>query len=440
MSTDPNIKRQYFEMLMESQFWSPEQLRDYQRKQLAQLLRHAKAQSPYYAHRLDAVLWPSGHVDWDRWGEIPILKRDELLAHYDELTAREIPHGHGPVGETTTSGTTGQPLRVKSTAISAMASEATRWRADAWHSIDWSQTLFIRHGENPQAVPPFGFAGGAWGPPWDTRAALGKSYRLNRKVPPDQLLTYISRVGATYAAILGPKSAHMLAVEAQRTGISLPIRAFFVSGEAPDEADRSICRDVFGAELIDLYSCKEGRHIAYRCPTSGKWHVNAENLFIEILDENDQPCAPGQQGRVVITPFFSTAQPLIRYELGDLAVQGAERCACGRCLPVVDEILGRVSQMFRHPDGRAISRFFPESYRLTLDCTSWQFAQVGPREFEVRYVPKDWQRVGDEGQIARAFREWYFDDAQIKFQRLRAIPPAASGKFMEYVNETALSS
>ena len=72
--------------------------------------------------------------------------------------------------------------------------------------------------------------------------------------------------------------------------------------------------------------------MAYRCPSQAGWHVNAETLLLEIVDASGQPCRPGEMGRVVITPFFSTAQPLIRYDHGDLAVAG-EGCACGRTCP-----------------------------------------------------------------------------------------------------------
>jgi phenylacetate-CoA ligase len=162
--------------------------------------------------------------------------------------------------------------------------------------------------------------------------------------------------------------------------------------------------------------------------------VCAERVLIEIVDAAGLPVPPGVSGRVVITPFYNTAQPLIRYDQGDMATFGPP-CDCGRNLPVLHSLDGRVVHMFRHPDGRRRTRGFPEKYHQTLDARMWQFAQVGPLDFEIRYVPVDPDRRGNEAEVATAFREWFFDDAKIVFKRLDAIPLTASGKYMEYLYE-----
>src|SRR5690242_8842580 len=92
-----DLQRVFHEMLMESQFWSPGQLRDYQRTQLAQLLRHARRNVPFYEKRLDPVFTPSGDVDWDRWEELPIVTRHDMAANRDAMLAREVPKGHGAI-------------------------------------------------------------------------------------------------------------------------------------------------------------------------------------------------------------------------------------------------------------------------------------------------------------------------------------------------------
>jgi len=73
-----DLQRQFYEMLMESQWWSHEALVDYQRSQLAQLLRHAKTNVPFYQSRLDAVVDDHGDINWDRWSQIPIVRRLDL--------------------------------------------------------------------------------------------------------------------------------------------------------------------------------------------------------------------------------------------------------------------------------------------------------------------------------------------------------------------------
>jgi phenylacetate-CoA ligase len=253
-------------------------------------------------------------------------------------------------------------------------------------------------------------------------------------VPNDQQVDFMRRIGASYAALPGPKRAHALALQVERAGIPLSLGAVMTSGEQVTEADREACRRVFGTDILDLYGSKEGNHMAYRCPSQTCWHVNAETLLLEIVDDDGRPCRPGEMGRVIITPFFSTAQPLIRYDHGDLAIAG-ETCVCGRTLPVLAEFVGRIAHMFTHPDGRALSRSLPDEYREHLKSGPWQIAQTGAREFEIRYVPLDWAVVGDEASVADAFRQFFFADARVNFRRVAAIAPIASGKYIEYLNE-----
>lgn len=91
--------------------------------------------------------------------------------------------------------------------------------------------------------------------------------------------------------------------------------------------------------------------------------------------------------------------------------------------------------IFRHPDGRAKSRLFSDDNRKLLGCTMWQIAQVGPHDFEIRYVPDGSNKVPDEAAVAVSFRQYYFEDANVSFKRLSTIPLTPAGKYIEYINE-----
>jgi phenylacetate-CoA ligase len=136
----------------------------------------------------------------------------------------------------------------------------------------------------------------------------------------------------------------------------------------------------------------------------------------------------------VITTFFNAAQPLIRYDQGDLASWG-DTCSCGRHLPNLLKLVGRSAILFRHPDGRLRSSFMGAKHRELLHCRTMQVAQVGPTLFEVRYVPLDRAVLADEETFAARVRELYFDDAQVHFRRLDEIPPGPNGKTPEFVSE-----
>ena len=89
-----------------------------------------------------------------------------------------------------------------------------------------------------------------------------------------------------------------------------------------------------------MYTCQEAGYLALQCPDYPHFHVQSENVLLEVVDDVGQPCGPGEVGRVLITSLNNFATPLIRYELGDYAEVGAP-CPCGRGLPVLKRIMGR---------------------------------------------------------------------------------------------------
>lgn len=433
MSTRDDLQRQFYEMLMESQWWSAAQLLDYQRSQLSQLLRHAKANVPFYEHRLDAVLKPNGDIDWDRWSEIPIIRRQDMIDHRDAMQARELPPGHGPTAVFHTSGSTGLPIDITSTALGSIADLGFRWRMHRWHQLDWSRTLVSRLGSASDSEL-FGGANalGPWGPSWDAKSEEGGAWIMDRDLPNPEVIALYRKYDGSYFNS-GAASSHVMARDSERLGLEMRIDAILTQGNIVRESDRAICRRVFGARLIETYSSKEGGQLAHECQ-HGSLHLNVEGSLLEVLDDQGRPCRADETGRVVITPIFQTAQPLIRYAQGDLASLG-KPCACGRHSPTLAGVVGRNISVFTHPSGEAkVVTYLPDSVRELLQSAHLQVAQIGPTSYEVRYHPLDRGRLGDEAAAAILIRGTLWRESEITFQRREATPDATD-KMVDFVNE-----
>ncbi len=434
MSAAPPLMQQFYDMLLESQFWSRQQLVDYQRSQLEHLLRHARANVPFYETRLDPVFRPDGSVDWDKWEQIPIVKRADLAERGTQMLARVLPVGHGPTTSSTTSGSTGAPIKVVSNQLAHVALNANRFRSYRWHGIDWSKDVCSVFSGDPRVGPSSdGMRLGPWGPSWDPASIDGCNTRINSLAEYPRIIEFLLRIQPTYLTT-GARTAMALALEAERLGADIRLEALLSHGSTVGQAERDVLKRVFGAKVVDLYSSKEGAQIAHACPLGGGMHVNAESILVEIVDDEGRPCADNVAGRVVITPFFNTAQPLIRYEQGDFATL-LPGCECGRHLPLLGHMVGRSYSIFFHPDGSVRTGLIPTRYRSILNCGDWQVAQTGPLDFEVRYVPLDWDSPGNEAEFTERFREVYFSDANVRFKRVREIPVSKGGKLIEYVNE-----
>jgi phenylacetate-CoA ligase len=429
-----DVAREYYHQLMESQFWPATKLRALQEEALTVLLRHARANTAFYEQRLSAVFRPDGSIDFDRWREIPLLKRGDLAKHRNAMLARNVPKQHGESRDFTTSGSSGIPITITATGIATLAARAAEYRAFSWHGIDYTKTLCnIFVGGIDTATWPDGRNRGPWGPSWIPSSSAGRKVEINFFETYPHIVEFIERNKADYL-VTGPTVAYAIALEALRLGANIRLDRIFTYGSAPMDAGTEAYQRAFGAGLLPLYSAKDAGSIAHTCPSGDHYHVHAENVFVEILHDDGRPCEVGETGRIVVTPLLSTHQPLIRYELGDLVTVGGS-CSCGRTLPVLQAIAGRVSHVFRFPDGTSTYRRLPQELRAQLKAGMWQVAQVAPLEIELRYEPLDWNDMGDEAGVIDFMRKIYPEDVAIRARRVEHVPLTKAGKLIEYSYE-----
>ena len=216
----------------------------------------------------------------------------------------------------------------------------------------------------------------------------------------------------------------------QSSGPSIGLDRIFVTSETAADGLAAEVQAVFGARLVDHYGAREVGEIACTCPDHGPAkHAAVDTMLVEIIKPNGAVAAPGEMGSVVVTPFYNYATPLIRYDIGDLAIQGAPFCACGRTLPLIERVLGRQHALFHFKDG---STRFPVGFNAMRRHLPWLQMQVVQTHFdrvEVRYVPDPGGGPADVESAARVARSALPPDVTVAFIAVNSIAPSASGKF-----------
>jgi phenylacetate-CoA ligase len=433
MSVHVQLQHEFYDKLIDSQFDSPDRRLERQRRQLERLLRHAKDSVPFYRDRLAPLFHGRQTVNWDRWNEVPILTRNDLLDSREIMQSVALPLAQGRVFSDTTSGSTGRSVTVSRSELSAHFNAALIFRGRSWHNLDYRRELYI------WIEKPTGAAvaedGPEWGPPWSPESS-GRSYSVSRLSDASSVLRDLQTRRPGYLTTR-PKNAQFLALEALREGIKIPLDGIlgYSTGILPDERDD--CLKAFGAPMIGQYGSKEAQLIAFQCPSGTHYHVSDEALLLEIVDSKGAACPPGEVGRVVVTHLWNFAQPIIRYDQGDLASIGPG-CSCGRTLTVLDRIVGRTTQLFTFPDGTRVAPVLPERViRDLLRAQYWQLAQVEPLLIEVRFVPFE-GTVPDaeaESTISDLIRHRTSPDITVKFRRMTDLVRAEGGKFLQVVCE-----
>jgi phenylacetate-CoA ligase len=335
-----------------TQWWTAAELEAAQLKTLRVLVEHARATSPYYRERFTrAGLGDTVSLDAAAWLRVPVSRRRELQKAGEALFSTRPPAAHGKVVAATTSGSTGQPLRFARNDVTMTYWRAFTLRDLVWHDEDTLPKIgALRYAPVGQAEAPHGIAS----PHWNNSIAVvfptGPAVMLNVAASLDEQLDWLERERPQRLTTF-PSNFLALAEHARRTGRTLPrIGRLRSVGEMLTPEARATIAEAFCGKVVDLYSCEEAGYLALECPEHGNYHVQSENVKLEILDEQDNPCPPGTPGRVVITSLNNFASPLIRMDLGDYAELG-EPCPCGRGLPVLRRILGRSRNRLVLPNG-----------------------------------------------------------------------------------------
>jgi phenylacetate-CoA ligase len=147
----------------------------------------------------------------------------------------------------------------------------------------------------------------------------------------------------------------LLAREMKNRGLDSEVCRLVIGGaELIDEKERRFVENVFNAPFFDQYASVELEAMAWQCEEKSGYHIDADSLVMQFVDETGQEVAPGETGEIVCTSLFNYAMPFIRYAIGDVGVSSDETCPCGRVFPIMKMIEGRADSFIQFPDGSII--------------------------------------------------------------------------------------
>ena len=425
------------EQLDESQWWPAERLRQAQFEQLQALLRHALKQVPFYRNQWRRAGLKAAQIDGpEQWCRVPILQRAQVQKLDRVLHAKKLPAGHRQPARAQTSGSTGTPISVLTTETTRLLWAAISLRDHAWHARDFSGALAsIRiFGDKVDAAAPHGVRIPDWGPPVSLLHASGPGWGLDIHTDPHRQLEWLLEVKPDYLLTFPTNAAALarLCLEGHRKPDNL--RELRLVSEAVDTELRTLLQQAFDVPVVDAYSAQEAGYLALQCPDHPHYHVQSENVYLEVVDESGQPCAPGETGRVLITTLHNFAMPLIRYEIGDYATVGAA-CECGRGLPVLTRILGRVRNMVVLPNGEASwPNLAATFYRQAAPVIQHQVVQHDLEHLEARLVVERALSRDEEAALRNMIVKRIGHPFSVSFSYPERIERSRSGKYEEFVS------
>jgi phenylacetate-CoA ligase len=423
--------------LEQSQWWHPKKIQQHQFVQLFNVIQHALKTVPYYQSSLSHLKNISDANDlFNQWTSIPLLTRKALqLSQKDIYSAATLPI-HGEIIPLTTSGSTGQPVTILTSGATQFFWQTFAMRDHIWHQRDFQGKLaIIRPSPDADKAAPHGKYFDNWGFTTQGITQTGPCWQLNTCTI-DQEAEWLKHIDPHYLLCF-PSTLKALIQYMQDNHIQLKnLKEVRTISEIVEPDLRELTYDKLNVPLKDTYSAKEIGYIAIQCPLHEHYHIQSENIFLEILNENNAPCEVGETGKVVITTLHNFASPLIRYEIGDYAVSGDD-CSCQRGLPVLKSILGRQRNMLVLPDGRKTWPLFGRQNtslnRLFPKC-QFQLIQHSLMHLELKLTCSPCESE-EEAYIKNQLQKILNHSFQINITYVNEIPRNVSGKYEDFKSE-----
>lgn len=385
------------DMLQKLETATSAELHAYQANALGNLLKHAYRYSSFWRERIGSV--ENGKKNAiDMLKGMPILARNDIQDNFEAMRARPAEMSAERIITATSSGSTGTPVHVeKDGPVYGLFYAANSWLESIWHRRDPRQKIALTVMSTEQT------SRSDWGGPFEVMGYHGLSvsrgwYRGDAASHLDWLLREKPMYMRCTASI-----ATELAELALQRGDQLQIKQILSQSERVSPKHRELCMRAFGANITDRYSCEETGWLAIQCPEQQQLHVLSGTVFLEILDDNNEPCPPGVVGRVVITSLHSFAMPIIRYELGDLAEWGPP-CACGVTLPVIGALRGRIRHRVQLPNGNATMPYLGDELGDIAAIRQFRIVQHSTLALELQVATSAALSKQDIDSIQQIFR------------------------------------
>ena len=346
----------FFRELDKTQWLKPDELKKYQEKRLRALIKHAYFNVPYY-HRI----FKENNIDYEDiksiedLKKIPLLTKDDIRNHYFELIAVNASDYKYGVGHT--SGSTGKPLSFLLDQQNREIEYAAVWRQLKWAGIGINAKVATFRGDLVQET---GESSVLWKNNALSKELVFNTYQLND----DKIANIINKLNTFKPALIKgfPSSLYVLALYIRDKNIDF-IRpsAVQTSSEFFSTSQRKIIEDSFGCKVFDWYGHSEYAVSAGECEFHEGLHINVESGVVEFLKSGGQ-VSEGELGEIVATGLYNYSMPLIRYKTSDLSSYSSEKCSCGRFLPLMNFLEGRVSDVIISVDDKVISGAAFEHY------------------------------------------------------------------------------
>ena len=416
-----------------TQWFSPQELKALQIERLKNFLIDVEQHVPYYQQLFKQLKFnPNNVTSLEDLKKLPLTAKPLIREQCEQLKADDAVG----LAKFNTGGSSGEPLIFYIGNKRVSHDVAAKWRATRWWGVDIG---------DPEAV--------IWGSPIElsgqdkiklVRDKLLRTHLIPAfEMSPVKINGFIQQIKALKPKMLFgyPSALAHIATHAEKTGQvlnDLGIKVAFVTSERLYDHQRAKIEQIFTCPVANGYGGRDAVFIAHQCP-EGQMHITAEDIIVEIIDNNGDVLPYDQAGEIVVTHLATRDFPFIRYRTGDVGVLSDEQCRCGRGLPLLKEIQGRTTDFIIAQDGTVLHGLaLIYVLRDLSGVESFKITQHSVDETTVQIVKNQQYNQENDAKIQNEFKQRLGQNVQISVEYVSEIAKEKSGKFRYVISHVAI--
>lgn len=426
--------RETMAFLDKSQWFSEEELVEYQNRRLQNLVKHAYDTVPFYRRRMDECsLKPADIRTREDLRRFPVLTRDDVRHNWKDMISKAYRRSDLVLGHT--SGTTGSPLEFFWDKELCVFNNAVDWRQKKWAGLTLGEPYAVLLGRVVVPIhwrkPPF----------WRTNHIQNQLWMSVFHMSGENLGLYVDKLRKFRPKLIEgyPSSVYILARYLKSIKEDLPLTAVLTSSETLFDFQKEVIEEVFSCRIFDFYGMAERVIFASECEHHEGKHINSEYGITEILDNGRNPVGKQQIGRLVGTSLHNYGMPFIRYETSDVSAFLEEKCSCGRNLPLMKDVTTKAEDIVVTRDGRLVSpSALTHPFKPLHGVEMSQIVQDDVDRILVKIVKgRDFDNSQVEG-LLKSLKERLGEETNVEIEFVESIPKTAAGKYRWVVSRVPL--
>jgi phenylacetate-CoA ligase len=420
--------------LNQLQWRSEDELIALQRKWLEQVLEYANTYVPYYRDLFKKIgFHPSDFAaDPACFQELPFLTKDIVRENHDHLITTE-PALQSKLSRAKTGGTTGEPLWFMRDPVSEdyllahlyHIMEWSGWQLGQPQGWLWGHVLTWADGEATTTIGRF------------KNWAVGR-FRSNAfHLTPESMEEFATQLENQQGSLVWSyvSTMYRFAQFVQELGRPIKLRAVYTAAEPLYDHQRQLIEDVFDCQVFNSYSCVETGQIACECDRHDGLHIMMRNCYLEVLSDG-QPVPDGEEGEFVLTSLTNLAFPFIRYKAEDGGRKRAQSCSCGRGLPMLDVVEGRIIDFFQTRDrGKVWGAFVVPMVPTLGKIKQYQIVQKSLDLIVLRIIKEGTIDESKFAEIERACKIALGENVRVESEYVDSLPSTPTGKHRYVISE-----